>query len=120
MPGFLVRGSGLGVAINFHQYETSRVVLLLDDIEARDAGFFQTFARVGERGLCESFDALRLDANMDVNNEHGCDEYAKAVKSSSTGGLRLVQSVERFFAVHGVGDDVLPEPNHRRRQRLTH
>ena len=46
MLRFLVRGDGLGVAINLHQHEPCRVVLLLQDVEAQDAQLQQTQARV--------------------------------------------------------------------------
>ena len=85
MPCFLVRGGGIRIPINFHQHKARRVILLLDDVEARDARLFQAFPRVGEHRLFESFDALRFDMNMNVNNEHGCDEYAKPAESSSPG-----------------------------------
>ena len=83
MACFLVRGSGIRIVIHFHQHKARRVILLLDGIEARDARFFQALARIGERRLFEGCNTLRLDMNMNVNNEHGCDEYAKPAKSSS-------------------------------------
>ncbi len=82
---FLVRGGGGGIPINLHQHEAHGVVLLLDDIEARDAGFLQACPGVGQRRLFEGFNAPGFYVDMDVNDEHDCDEYAKAVKSSSPG-----------------------------------
>lgn len=68
MLGFLMCRCGVGISINLDQHETRRVVLLLDDIEARDAWFFQARTRVGERGLIEGVNALRFDMNMNMNN----------------------------------------------------
>ena len=63
-------GGGVGIAIGFDQDEAGWVVGLLEAIEAGDARFLETFARVGEGGLLEGFDALRLDMDVNVNNEH--------------------------------------------------
>jgi hypothetical protein len=98
MPCFFVRGGGVRIPINFHQHKARRLILLLDDVEARDARFFQARARIGERHLFESLHTLRLDMNMNVNNEHGCDEYAKPAKSSSpgTGKIKVMALDENF------------------------
>ena len=77
---FLVRRRGSGVAIRLHEYETRRVILLLDDIKACHARLFQTFTRVGERCLFESLNALRFDMNMNVNHKHGATNMRKRGK----------------------------------------
>ena len=80
---FLVRGRSGGIPINLHQNETRRVVLLLHDIEARDARLLQARAPIGERRLLESFHTLRFDADMNMNNEHGrrIREHTEKLKS---------------------------------------
>jgi hypothetical protein len=39
--------------------------------------------------------------NMNVNNEHGCDEYAKPAKSSSTatGKIKVMAGSDPFLLV---------------------
>jgi hypothetical protein len=78
-----------------------RVILLLDDVKARDARFFQACARIGDRRLFESLHPLRLDVNMNVNNEHGGDKYAKPAKSSSTatGKIKVMAGSDPFLLV---------------------
>ena len=49
----------------FDQLEARRVVLLLDDVEARDARLAHALARVGQRRLAEAW-TPRDDANVDV------------------------------------------------------
>ena len=51
------------------------VVALLHDIEARDARFLETVARVFQRGFAEGFDAFRLHADLNVNDEHRVDSF---------------------------------------------
>ena len=70
MPCFLVLGGGIRIPINFHQHKARRVILLLADIEARDARLFQALARIGECRLFKSLNALRPDVNMNMNNKH--------------------------------------------------
>jgi hypothetical protein len=65
-----MRGGGPGIAINLHQHEPRRVILLLQDVEAQDAGFLQTVARVESGRLLERHDALRFDMDLNVNYEH--------------------------------------------------
>ena len=57
---FLVRGCGVRIPIHLHQHKARRVILLLDDIKARDARLFQTFPRIGERRPFERLDASGL------------------------------------------------------------
>ena len=68
MPCFLVRGGGIRIPINFHQHKARRVILLLDGIEARNARFLQTLARIGKCRLFESLYTVRFDMNMNMNH----------------------------------------------------
>lgn len=70
MFGFLVRGGRLGRAISFDKHETGWVVLLLEDVEGRDAGFFDALASIGECRLFEGFEVFRLQMHLNVNDEH--------------------------------------------------
>ena len=67
---FLVRGGGLGIAINLHQHKSSRVILLLQNVETQDAKFQQTQARVDACRLLERLHTIRFDMNMNVNHKH--------------------------------------------------
>ena len=80
---FLVRRRGSGVAIHLHEHETRRVILLLDDIEARHARLFQAFTRVGKRRLFEGLNVFRFDMNMNVNHKHGATNMRKRGKSQA-------------------------------------
>ena len=66
---FMSRGR-LYCAIGFDQDESRRIILLLDDVEARDSRFFDTLAGVGERRLFEGFNVFRLETNLNVNDKH--------------------------------------------------
>jgi hypothetical protein len=83
----LVGGGGIGVAINFHQHEPRRVVLLLQDVKTQDTQFEPAAAGVEPRRLFERLHAIGFDMNMNVNNEHG-------------GGIRentkMLKRAERF------------------------
>ena len=70
MSGLLVLSRRVGAAIHLDKHKARQVVLLLDDIEPRDAGFTDTFARIIERRSFESIDAFRLDPHMNVHDEH--------------------------------------------------
>jgi len=68
--GFLVGGGRLRRAISFDEHKTSWIILLLENIEGRDARFFGALASVGESCLFEGFDVFRLQMNINVNDEH--------------------------------------------------
>ena len=70
MRGFFVPRRRASVAICLDEHKARWVVLLLDDIEPSYAGFADAVARIFERGLFESLDALRFDAHMNMDNEH--------------------------------------------------
>ena len=87
---FLVRRRGVGVAIHLHEHEARRVILLLDDIEARHARLFQTFLRVGERGLFEGLKVFRFDMNVNVNHKHGATNMRKRGQSQARNWRKFV------------------------------
>ena len=58
------------ITINLHEHKPRRVVLLLDNIELCDTGFFQALLRVGNGSPLESFNGFRFDVNMNMNDEH--------------------------------------------------
>ena len=70
MGGFLMAGRRLGVPIDINQQEPGGIIGLLDDIEARDAGFPDTVAGVFDRGGSEGIDAFRFHLYMNMNDEH--------------------------------------------------
>src|SRR5437867_2798381 len=70
MRGRLVLRRRVGVAIDLDEHKARQVVLLLDDIEPRYAGFADTVARIFKRGFFESLDAFRFDAHMNMDDEH--------------------------------------------------
>jgi hypothetical protein len=75
---FFVGGRRFGSAISFDEHETGWIILLLEDVESRDAGFFEALASVGEGRLFEGFDVFGLQMNVDVNDEH--NQNVKALK----------------------------------------
>ena len=77
MDGFLVAGGCFGIPISLDQNESRGIVFLLDDDEARDAGFQDAIAGIFDGGGSEGFYAFRLHVNM--NNEHlACLPVARA------------------------------------------
>lgn len=70
MGGFLVAGRRLGIPIDLDQQESGGIIGLLDDIEARDAGFPDTVAGVFDRGGPEGVGAFRLHFYLNMNDEH--------------------------------------------------
>jgi tetratricopeptide (TPR) repeat protein len=105
MLRFLVRGGGIRIPINFHQHKPRRVVLLLDDVEARHARLFQTHTGVGERRLFKSLNALQLDMNMDMNNEHDATNMRKRGKAQAQGREKSKPrpAVTLFYSSHCAG-----------------
>ena len=70
MLGFLVRRGSIWCAVRFDEHEPRWVILLLDDIEAGDAGFLNTEPGIFERRLFELGNGFRFYADMNVNDEH--------------------------------------------------
>src|SRR5450755_1332125 len=87
--GLLMLGGRGGVAIDFVQDESGGVVLLLEEIEAGDAGFFGAVLGVDGGGLLESVDEFGFDARLNDEDVHasiigpGCGRTGGA--SSKTG-----------------------------------
>src|SRR5579883_2679214 len=71
MARFFVLRRRFRVAVRFHQQETRRVILLLQNIEARDARFADACLRVGQRRFLECLDELSLHMDLHLDNEHG-------------------------------------------------
>ena len=65
-----VSGGSFGGAIGFHEDEPRRFILLLNDVEARDARFFDALPRIFERNLFEPFNGLFFDPDVNVHHEH--------------------------------------------------
>jgi hypothetical protein len=70
MSGFFVCRRSIGRAVSFDEHEPRWVILLLDDIEAGDAGFLEAEPGIFERRLFEFGDGFKFYADMNVNNEH--------------------------------------------------
>ena len=70
MSRLLVIGRCLGRAISFDQNETRRIITLLRDVKAGDSCFADTCLGVDERGGFEGLNALGLNVNLNVNDQH--------------------------------------------------
>ena len=70
MLRFLVRRGRFGSAIRFDKHEASWIILLLEDVERRNAWLFDALASVREGRLFEGFDVFGLQMNLNVNDEH--------------------------------------------------
>ena len=60
-------------SIGFDQDETRRVILLLKNVEARNAGFLHAGVRIRERGLLEGIYVLGFQMDMNMNDKHGVE-----------------------------------------------
>src|ERR1039458_171902 len=65
--GLFVRGGGTGIAVDLVEHEAGGIVLLLEEIEAGDAGFFGAGCGVDAGGCDEGVDELGF--NVGVNDE---------------------------------------------------
>ena len=63
-------GGGGGVSIDLVEDESGGVVLLLEEIEAGDAGFFSAVLGVDGGGLLEGVDELGFDARLNDEDVH--------------------------------------------------
>jgi hypothetical protein len=68
MFGFLVRSGCLGSSVRFDQDEARRVILLLNDVKARDSGFLQAFDGIRKRGFPEIFYAFGFYLDLNMND----------------------------------------------------
>jgi hypothetical protein len=75
MRGLLVRGGGVGRAVDLDEDETRGIVGLLDDVKTGDAGFAHTLAGVRETRGGEGLDASGSDVDVDMNDEHGVSGF---------------------------------------------
>jgi hypothetical protein len=69
--GFFVFGGVGGGAVDFEEDEAGRVVGLLDDIEASDAGFLEGVGGVVDADGFEGIDVLGFDVEKNVDDVHG-------------------------------------------------
>lgn len=70
--GFLVPGGILFGAIDFDQDKPRRIILLLEDIEASNAGFLTAMKSIFDGSGSERFNLIRFDMHKNMNNQH-CD-----------------------------------------------
>jgi hypothetical protein len=61
MRGLLVTGDGFEAAINLDQQEASKVIGLLQHVEAGNAWLLHALARILEAGFLEGLDEFRFD-----------------------------------------------------------
>src|SRR5580658_8545452 len=67
--GGAVRCDCIGRAVDLDKHEARSVVLLLHEVEARDAGFLDAGSRIFESCLREFRDLLGFDAYVNVSDE---------------------------------------------------
>lgn len=70
MGGFLVGDGGFLGAVDFDEEEVGGVGVVLEDVEAGDAGFEDAVGRVFDRGGLEGIDVGGVDVDVDVDDEH--------------------------------------------------
>ena len=68
MSGFLVRRHGGGRSVRLDEHEARRVVAILDDVEAGDAGLAQAGARIFDRGGAKRVDGFRQHPHEHVDD----------------------------------------------------
>ena len=56
--------------VHLDQYKSSRVILLLNHIKARDTRLLHTVASVIRGRLFKSLDYVRLNVNVNMNHQH--------------------------------------------------
>ena len=70
MRRLLVTKRRVFVAEHLHQHEASRIILFLNDVEAKHPRFTEARARVLQSGGLEVLHELGFDLNLDVHDEH--------------------------------------------------
>ena len=70
MASFLMLSGCFGGAVHLNEYESRRVIRLLDDIEPRDTRLLHAVARVLEAGVAKRLDKLGLHVNMNMDDQH--------------------------------------------------
>ncbi|SPE50899.1 hypothetical protein SBV1_1240002 [Verrucomicrobia bacterium] len=68
--GFFVCPRRFRRLVRLDQHEAGGLILALDEIEPGNAGFLEAFSGIGQRGGFKSLKALRLDLNMNVDDQH--------------------------------------------------
>lgn len=74
----------LGRPVDFDEDETRRIVGLLDDVESRHAGLLDAVAGILDSGLFESFDELRLDMYLNVDDLHNTNRLEPVSHTNTT------------------------------------
>lgn len=69
--GLLVFRGCAGGPVGFNENEPGGIILLLEEVELRDAGFLPAGAAVGERGGLEGFHAVGFHVDGNEGDEHG-------------------------------------------------
>lgn len=77
-------------SVYLYEQEASRIVLLLQDIKARDPGLVQALRRVLSGRLLKLFNKSRLDVYVDVNNEHASQDIPRRYRFSTRRLLDVV------------------------------
>ena len=70
MPGFLVRRLCCRITICLHEHKPRRIIMQLDDIKTQNARLQEAQPGIAERRLFKPLHALRLDMDMNVNDQH--------------------------------------------------
>src|ERR1044071_1258921 len=70
---------GLTGSISLNQHKSSRVILVLDNVETGDARLFYTLTRIRKGRFDELLYALRLHPNMNMDDQHG--RWKRCVRS---------------------------------------
>jgi hypothetical protein len=91
-------------AIDLDQDESRRVVALLEHVEARDPGLFEALLRVGSSRRFERRDGVRLQVNVDENDQHGISLRSYTLAGRGGGGRALthLNSSDRAGAENGL------------------
>src|ERR1041385_2809318 len=66
----LMRRRSVRGAIGLDQQKARRIVLLLEDVESCNAGFFDAFFGIGEGGITKHLRVFSFNLYMNVNDKH--------------------------------------------------
>ena len=98
MSGFLVRSRCFPRAVNLHQNKSGWIILLLQYVKSCDTRFLEAFACVGQGYTFEGFDRVRLDVNVDVNNQHKITfDFTSDAKRFAKGLIRSRSNAQGYF-----------------------
>lgn len=71
MRGLLMPGRIIRCAVDLQQDKARRIILLLDEIKAGNAGLFQAAAGIFNGGCLECLDLIRFDMGKNMDYIHG-------------------------------------------------